>query len=117
MTMAKLGPEAAHIFRITHVDNVPWILRHGLHCKTSKSTDPDFISIGMPELIQKRTTHIVPIAPGGSLGDYVPFYFTPWSVMMYNIKTGYNGVTKRANSEIAIIVTSLHKLKEVGTRF
>jgi len=115
--MPKLGPTAAHIFRITHVDNVPWILEHGVRCKTSKVADPNFVPIGMPALIEKRTTHTVPIPPGGSLGDYVPFYFTPWSVMMYNIKTGYNGVIKRTNSEIVILVSSLHKLQELGAPF
>jgi hypothetical protein len=44
------------------------------------------------------------------LSDYVPFYFTPYSVMMYQIKTGYNGIRQRRNDEIAIIVASLHKI-------
>lgn len=117
MTMSKLGPEAARIFRITHVENVPWILEHGLHCKTSNVVDPNFVPIGLPELIQKRTTRPVPIAPGGLLGDYVPFYFTPFSVMMLNITTGRNGVIKRSNREIAILVSSLHRLDEMGIRF
>jgi hypothetical protein len=116
-TMATLGPDAARIFRITHVDNVPWILRHGLHCKSSEVADPNFVPIGMPELIEKRTTRDVPIEPGGTLGDYVPFYFTPASVMLLNIKTGFNGVIKRPNAEIAIMVSSLHKLSEVGVPF
>src|SRR5271166_6859108 len=117
MTMATFGPEAAHIFRITHVSNVPWILDYGLHCKSSPVADPNFVPIGMPDLIQRRTTRTVPCGPGGTLGDYVPFYFTPWSVMMLNIKTGYNNVIKRPNSEIVILVSSLPKLQETGTRF
>lgn len=115
--MAKLGPEAAIIFRITHVNNVPWILDHGLHCKNSAVSDPDFVPIGMADLIERRTNRPVPIGPGGTLADYVPFYFSPYSVMMLNIKTGYNGVIKRPNSEIAIMVSSLRKLQEIGTRF
>lgn len=115
--MATLGPKDARIFRITHVDNVPWILQHGLHCKNSAPSDPDFVPIGMPDLIERRATRTVPTGPGGKLGDYVPFHFTPYSVMMYNIKTGHNNVIKRANQEIAILVSSLHKLKELGTRF
>jgi len=27
--MNNLGPEKAFIFRITHIENVPWILEHG----------------------------------------------------------------------------------------
>ena len=45
--MAKLGPEHAHIFRITHIDNVPWILKHGLHCQSSGTKDPNFVPIGL----------------------------------------------------------------------
>lgn len=114
--MTTLGPDTARIFRITHVHNVPWILQHGLHCKASKLVDPNFVPIGLPELIQKRATRAVPIGPGGNLSDYVPFYFTPWSVMMYNIHTGCN-VPKRPNKEIVIFVSSLHKLKELGRPF
>jgi len=115
--MASLGPEAARIFRITHVRNVPWILDHGLHCQTSNLADPNFVPIGMPDLIEKRATRIVPLAPGGPLGDYVPFYFTPWSIMMFNIKTGHNNVIQRPNAEIAILVSSLPRLNELRVLF
>jgi len=37
--------------------------------------------------------------------------------MMYNIKTGHNNVTQRHNAEIAILVSSLHKIKELGLQF
>ena len=56
--------------------------------------------------------------PGiGVLSDYVPFYFTPLSPMMLNIKTGYNGITQRANDEIAVLVSSFEKLQERDVRF
>jgi len=97
--------------------NVLWILDHGMHCKNSGIQDPNFISIGIADLIQKRNSRLVPKAPGGTLSDYVPFYFTPYSIMMYNITTAGNGVTQRENSEVAILVTSLHKLQERGIRF
>src|SRR3546814_8172631 len=59
----------------------------------------------------------VEIAPFGTLSDYVPFYFTPYSPMLYNIKTGYNGIAKRANEELVILVSSLHRLREMGRKF
>ena len=111
---ADLNPTKARIFRIVHVDCVPWILRHGLHCKSSLQQDPHYVNIGSAELIGKRGTKPVPIAPGGTLSDYVPFYFTPWSIMMLNIHTGYGGVAKRANDEIVILVSSIHRLEELG---
>ncbi len=106
-----LGPEKALIFRITHRDNVLWILDHGLHCGNSAVRDPNFIAIGNQDLIERRRSRAVPGSFGGTLCDYVPFYFTPHSPMLYNIKTGWGGITKRANEEIVIFVASLFDLR------
>lgn len=111
-----LSPAKALIFRITHRDNVPWVLDNGLHCGSSKRLDPHYVEIGNPDLIEHRRDHRVPCPPGGTLGDYVPFYFTPFSPMLYNIKTGYN-VRKRNMEEIVILVSSLHRLKECNAQF
>ena len=83
--LRDLNPENAFIFRITHIRNVPWILANGLHCRTSGPTDPDFVTIGSPDIIAMRDSRDVPIPPHGTLSDYIPFYFTPKSPMMYNI--------------------------------
>ena len=109
-----LTPEKALIFRITHRDNVPWILANGLHCQSSGVTDPNFVSIGNPELINLRERRIVGIAPGGTLADYIPFYFTPYTPMLYNIRTGYGGLPQRRNEEIVVLVSSLHELRRQG---
>lgn len=109
----QLTPEKALIFRITHRSNVPWILKHGLHCSNSDSQDPDFIAIGNSDLIDKRRDRPVGTSPGGTLADYVPFYFTPFSPMLYNINTG-RGVPRRSNEELAILISSLHVLAEQG---
>ena len=109
-----ISAERALIFRITHADNIPWILANGLRCKNSDISDPEFVSIGNPELISKRALRCVPIPPGGTLSDYIPFYFTPFSPMMYNIKTGYGGIRQVHNADIVIMVSSLHKLAEEG---
>jgi hypothetical protein len=114
---ALLSPEKALIFRITHVNNVRWILENGLHCASSGQSDPNYVAIGNAEIIDRRATRIVPIAPGGTLADYVPFYFTPFSPMLLNIKTGKLGVVQRPMSEIAILVSSLPKVKELGIPF
>ncbi len=112
-----LTPERSLIFRITHISNLPWTLTHGTHCSNTEIRDPGFRSIGNPDLISKRARRPVPIAPGGMLCDYVPFYFTPRTPMMLNIKTGRNGVEERPLSQIAILVASLRKIAESGLRF
>jgi hypothetical protein len=44
----------------------------------------------------------------------VPFYFTPKSPMLLNINTGYNGITRRQNDEIIILVSSCQAMAENG---
>ncbi len=113
----KLCAEKALIFRVVHRENIPWILDHGLNCRNSTSVDPNYVNIGNPELINKRNTRTVPIAPAGTLSDYVPFYFTPHSPMLYNITTGYGGIEQRANEDILILVSSLPKVATQGIQF
>lgn len=107
-----LTPEKALIFRITHRANLAWILQNGLHCKSSLTRDPGFVSIGNLDLIEHRGSRSVPVSPGGTLHEYIPFYFTPFTPMLYNIRTGYGGIQQRLNDEIVILVSSLIRLEE-----
>lgn len=113
---SNLNPEKALIWRIVHRDNLPWILDNGLHCGNSKIKDPSWVSIGNSELIDKRANHPVPLPPGGVLNDYVPFYFTPFSVMMRNILSG-RGVKQRDKDEMLILVSSMHQIVKQGLPF
>ena len=112
-----LNPEKARIFRIIHRANLPWVLDHGLHCGNSPVQAQQWVSIGNQELISTRALWPVNAVPGGLLNDYVPFYFTPFSVMMRNITTGWNGVTQHPNRDILILVSSLHRIMELGLSF
>ena len=116
MTIAdKLNAEKALIFRIVHRDNVAWILEHGLHARNGLVC-PTYRNIGNADLIGKRATRTVPVAPGGTLNNYVPFYFTPYSIMLYNIHTGY-GVARVPNEDIVILVASLRDLARKGFKY
>jgi O-acetyl-ADP-ribose deacetylase (regulator of RNase III) len=117
MAYPKLNPDKALIWRILHRDNLPWVLDHGLHCGHSAQRSTQWVSIGQPELISKRGRRPVPCPPHGVLNDYVPFYFTPFSVMLYNILTGQGGVPRRGPEEIVILVSSLHRVHALGLPF
>jgi hypothetical protein len=117
MTLPYLNPDKALIFRVTHRDNLPWILDHGLYAQSGKSLDPNFRQIGDPDLIRKRPTRAVPIDPGGNLSDYIPFYFTPCSIFLFNILTGYRGITQIPPEELIVFVSSLHRISEIGIPF
>ncbi len=106
------------IYRITHYKNLPFILQNGLHCPNSDIQDPDFIQIGFPSLINKRDNCSVPIEPYGTLADYVPFYFTTKSPMLYVITIGnHPEVIKTPPEEIIYIVSSVERLEELTIRY
>lgn len=111
-----LNQERGLIFRITHRDNVPWILDNGMHARNGVKSDPNFRSIGNVDLIDKRAGRLVEVSPGGTLSDYIPFYFTPYSIMLLNIITGRN-VKRVACEEIVIFVSSLPHVAAEGIPF
>ncbi|MEM7601804.1 MAG: DUF4433 domain-containing protein [Verrucomicrobiota bacterium] len=113
----EINEKRARIFRVTHIDNVRWILANGLHAQNSPMSDPKFERIGNQDLIVKRGARAVPVAPGGILPDYVPFYFTPHSMMLLNIRTGYSGVKQIANEDLVFCVSSIHALQKKGRAF
>lgn len=113
----NLNPDKALIWRITHRRNLPWILANGLHAGNGGAQSPDWVTIGNEELIDRRAHRPVPLPPGGVLNDYVPFYFTPFSPMMYNIYTGRGGVRQVANADIVILVSSLRRVAELNLPF
>ena len=110
-----LNAEKALIWRIIHISTMTSILDNGLYCRNHTNA-PTLTSIGNQELISRRATHPVPISPFGFLNDYIPFYFTPFSPMLLNIKTG-RGVPQRPNEEIVILVSSLHRIQKLGLNF
>jgi hypothetical protein len=114
---SSLNAGKALIFRITHRDNLPWILDNGLWARRSGRFDPNHRNIGNVELIDKRSQRGVEVGPRGTLSDYIPFYFTPFSIMMYNITTGYGGIPRVANDEILILVSSLFEVSRLNIPF
>jgi len=114
--MTNLNAHNGFIFRITHNQNLRWIFSNGIHCANSDTPDPDFRPIGHSEIIERRSRRTIPVSPGGVLSDYVPFYFTPKSIMLYNILTGYN-VEKTPPTEIVFLVSSVHLLQQLNRPF
>ncbi|MBL7913990.1 MAG: DUF4433 domain-containing protein [Bacteroidia bacterium] len=106
------------LFRITHLNNLPFILINGLHCPNSTVQDPDFVPIGFPSLIDYRKDRIVPISPGGTLSAYIPFYFWYRSPMLYVIHKGNDPeVIQTPQEEIIYLVTDMEKLNRLGCQY
>lgn len=87
------------VYRIININNLRYNLVNGLHCKNAGILDPVYKSIGNAEIIDRRSTMLIKCYPDTMVNDYVPFYFSVRTPMLYNIYTGY-GVNKVAQSDI-----------------
>ena len=96
------------------MQNLPHLLKKGLCTKHHPGADPKFIPIGNPSIIDRRDDTAVRIQGYGNIGDYIPFYFTPRSIMHYNIVTGhYAPVVPKVEKE-DILVTRAEIIKLTG---
>lgn len=102
--MAKI---LKYAFRITHIDNIPYIEKNGLVKADSPLRNPRYVNIGDSQVILKRGQRVI---KGYRLSDFIPFYLGPRSPMLYVIQHGYNGV-KRVNAEH--IVYCVIKLEDI----
>ncbi len=80
-------PVQPKLYHITHVDNLPAILAAGgLQSDAAMMAQGGpSASIGMSSIKQRRLGLPVRCHPGDHVGDYVPFYFCPRSIMLYLI--------------------------------
>jgi ssDNA thymidine ADP-ribosyltransferase, DarT len=97
-------PSKIWLYRMTHIDNLPHILQHGLVTAANSNADPNYRSIGDQSLIGVRKDLDAPNPPGGKFSDYVPFYLGHRSPMLYQIATGYENIHKVPQSEIVYLV-------------
>jgi hypothetical protein len=107
-----INGDKSFCYRITHIDNLPHILDHGILNKNHPKASDGYIQIGHPEIIDVRSTTKVKIENYGNIGDYVPFYFTPKSIMLYNIQTGHQApkVTHRNAEDLLVIRCKIQDL-------
>lgn len=90
-----------HLYRMTHIKNIPHILEHGITHRHSPNANPNYLPIGDQSLIKSRENKVVRITNGDwdiidvptiKLGDYIPFYFGIRMPMLYVIQNGGNFV-------------------------
>lgn len=79
-------PDNPKIYHITHVNNLSLIARAGglwSHRKVDER-EPGKTLVGMSQIKARRLNEIeVSCHAGTKIGEYVPFYFCPRSVMLY----------------------------------
>lgn len=97
-----------YIYRMTHIENIPHVIIHGITHKNSQNAYKNYLSIGDTSIINTRSTF--QLKNELYLGDYIPFYFGVRSPMLYVIQNGFNGVTAVEASDIVYCVSSVQKI-------
>lgn len=102
-----MANQLKYAFRLTHIDNIQYIMSHGLVRSVSTLRDENYVPIGDVQVIQIRKDRKY---HGYCLSDYMPFYFGPRSPMLYVIQHGFNGVRKVAPENIIYCVVRIEDI-------
>lgn len=84
-------PASPKIYHITHLNNLPGIVARAGLVSDAKRIDSGLSAslVGMSTIKQRRLMQIgVSCHPGTMVGQYVPFYFCPRSIMLYILHRG-----------------------------
>lgn len=109
-------PARVVLYHFTTLDNLRGILQTGeLLCKNLGPIQVH--DAADPQIQQRRSQTLVPCAKGGTLHDYVPFYFAPRLPMLYRItRGGVPGFTGNPE-EMVYLLSSLTAVQQAGLPF
>lgn len=88
--MPAPAPEVVRLFHITDIENLAAICAAGALVAKSVTAAAGGVykNIAYQGAQGKRALKALPVPPGGTIHDYVPFYFAPRSPMLAAINTG-----------------------------
>lgn len=98
-------PVQPKIYHITHVENLSSIVADdALLCDRSMiERRGESAGIGIGDIKGRRLELPVTCHPGGFVGDYVPFYFCPRSIMLFVIHCGNHPELKYRDGQELIV--------------
>ena len=97
-----------YLYRMTHIENISHITKHGLTHRNSKNANLNYVPIGDKTLINTRNSII--LKDDRLIGDYIPFYFGFRTPMLFVIQNGFNGVIPTEAENIVYCVTSIREI-------
>ncbi|MDY6803346.1 MAG: DUF4433 domain-containing protein [Cyanobacteriota bacterium] len=106
------------IYHITHIKNLPSIATTGLlSYKSMQVRERKYINIAYQNIQDRRATTMVPCSAGGTLHDYVPFYFAPRSPMLYTIHKGNVPGYSEGQTSVVHLVSTAEIIQTAGFTF
>ena len=114
-----MPPIPTPILRFTHVDNLDTIIRRGgIHAPNHVPDDGlTYRFCHSAEVQSARAEVPIHLGPGGTIHDYVPFYFGYLSPMMLNLKTGRVEGYSEGQELLIYLVSSAQAIEEARIRF
>lgn len=114
-----MPPNPTPILRFTHVNNLDTIIRlGGLHAPNCVPTHSlPYRPCHGSQVQGARAVIQIPVGPGGTIHDYVPFYFGYMSPMMLQLKTGQVAGYNEGQQPLIYLVSSAQVVEAAGIRF
>jgi len=118
-TRSSENGELVPIYHITHLRNLESILQFAGLCSENSTAQKqvEAVSIAHAHIKERRGRRVVPVAQGGTLNDYIPFYFAPRSPMLYAIHKGNVEGYQDGQGPILHLVSSVESVVEAGLPF
>lgn len=98
-----------YAFRLTHIDNIPHIVKYGLTHVASHNANPDYRTIGNSQIISRRQNKMI-AAIERTVGSYIPLYLGNRSEMLYVVQHNYIESLRIPAGELIHCVVSLDEL-------
>jgi hypothetical protein len=105
-------PRPTPIYRIMHIDSLAVCLqRGGLYASNTEPNDGlVYHTIHNTEIQTVRHEREIPCGHGGTVHDYVPFYFGPRSPMLYQLHTGWVEGYNEGQEPIIYLVSTVEEV-------
>ena len=113
------APIPTPIYRLVHLESLDVCLARGaIHAPNHVPADGRvYRPLHRHDVQEARRTHAIPAGPGGSAHDYVPFYFGPRSVMLFQLHTGWVPGYSEGQEPLVHLVSTCQTVAGEGHRF
>jgi hypothetical protein len=112
-------PRPTSILRLLHIDNLAVILDcGGMHApKHPPESACDYRAIHNVDIQKVRRQRTIPCGPGGTVHDYVAFYFGPRSPMLLQLQTGRVEGYCGSQEPLIYAVSTVETIVQAGLEF
>ena len=112
-------PNPTRLYRLVHIESLPTLLARGRLHAPNRTPDDGLPYRTIHNLGVQANRHESPLhcGPGGTLHDYVPFYFGPHSPMLLNLATGRVADYSEGQDPLVYLATTVQAVQEAGYRF